>query len=295
VTWQPGEAPDGEESAAGLAIAAAGQPGTADPAPAGESPDPGDGYPQYGRKLRRGLTWAAMFALLAVGLGGLAGAAGGAVRQLLPREFSPAQQQQIRTWEMTRRWRALPAGQIFPAQPTYKVQGPVLDSSGALKLTARRLGIAPQSGCARAVSPAAAAILTAGHCAVLLRATYLDASGSMVVTVGIAAMPTASAATASADRLNGQAILHTFPLARSAAARFRQRQRQLSIAVANGNGPYLVLATAGFVDGRRHVPLATDDYLQQEMNSFATGLANSLASRLAARVSAAVCPGAPGC
>jgi hypothetical protein len=220
------------------------------------------------------------------------------VRQILPREFSAAQQSQIQTWEMTRRWRALGAGQIFPATEQYHVAQLALNSARGLSLTARRLSIAPSSSCGKAVSTAAAAVLAAGRCSIVLRATYLDASGSMAVTVGVAALPTISAAMTASDRLAGvihnqSLAVHAFPVARSAAASFRQPQRQFSLA--RPAGPYVVFATAGFTDGRRQGPLTTDDYIMQEMSSLADGLAANISHRLNVQPAIPACPGAPEC
>lgn len=302
MTWQPGPASDEEESPAdrigpsdaGLAADPAVLAAELAPEPVAEH-----GHPQLPPAARRGRSWAAMVALLAIGLCGLAGGAAGAVRQLLPRDFSAAEQHQIQNWEITRRWRAMPAGQIFPATERYQVQPVSLNSThGGLWLTARRLGVAPASSCGKAVSRAAAALLAAGRCSAVLRATYLDASGSVVITVGVAALPTPTAAATISERLTGalrnqSLALHAFPVARSAAAGFRQAQRQLSIAMAAG--PYVFLATAGFTDGRRHVPLSTDDYLEMEMSNLAYGLVGNVSRRLDTSPAAAVCPGAPGC
>jgi hypothetical protein len=254
--------------------------------------------PQLPPAPRRGRSWAAMITLLAIGLCGLAVGAAGAVRQVLPREFSVAQQQQIQNWEMTRRWRAQQAGQIFPATLPYRVPGSYLNGSDSLALTARRLGIATPSRCGTAVSKSAAAVLAAGRCAAVLRATYLDASESMVATVGVAALSNRAAAMAAVAKLgasvhNQSFAVHAFPLARSAAAGFRQAQRQYSIVMPAG--PYVILATAGFTDGRRHVPLSTDDYLKWEMDSLVSGLVQDLVDHLGKQVRAATCPGAPGC
>jgi hypothetical protein len=285
----------------------------ADPGPAGDAPrpdvdepagqpapsgDPASDYPQLPPRSHRGRSWAAMVAVLAIGLCALAAGAAGAVRQLLPREFSLAQQRQIQNWQLSRRWRAQPAGQIFPATLPYQVSNVSLNSGVGLDLTASRLGIAPASGCSKAVSKSAAAVLAAGRCGTVLRATYLDASDSMVTTVGVAALATPAAATAAASKLlpdlhNQSFALHALPMPRSAAASFRQSQRQYSIAMPAG--PYVVLATAGFTDGRRHVPLATDDYIYLEMSSLVKGLVDDIGHNLGKPPLPVTCPGAPGC
>ena len=295
MTWQAESDRGGQEPQADWAMPAVGE-AAGDLQPS--APDgAGGGYSRLGQPPRRG-RWVAMVALLAVGLCGLAGGAAGAVRQLLPREFSLVQQQQIQNWEMTRRWRAMPAGQIFPATVTYQVSPDMLNSAQGLSLQAIRLGIAPQSGCGQAVAAAAAAVLAADHCSAMLRATYVDASGSMVVTLGVGVLPNTLMAMKAAPRL--EAALHdqslavrAFTVARSPAASFRDPQRQYSTAVQYG--PYVVLATAGFTDGRHHVRLATDDYYEEEMSSLANGLASSVAKRLGKPPPAPTCPGGPGC
>ena len=191
------------------------------------------GYPQPPPAPHRGRSWAAMLALLAIGLCGLAGGAAGAVRQLLPREFSVAQQGQIQNWQMTRRWRAQQAGQVFPASLQYQIPNTSLNSRttsrsrppaghrGAEQLRQGRVEVGRGGARGRPVRR-------------VLRATYLDASESMVATVGVAALPTHAAALAAVGRLpavhNQSFALHAFALARSAAASFRQAQRQLSVA-----------------------------------------------------------------
>lgn len=296
MTWQAESEQSGEESSADWGV-----PDTGELAPdllQLGADQAGSGYPAgRGAQSRRG-RWVAVVTLLALGLCGLAGGAAGAVRQLLPREFTPAQQLKIQNWEMTRRWRAMPAGQIFPLTIGYQVPADMLNSAQGLALDASRLGIAPQSSCDKAVSAAGAAVLTAEHCAAMLRATYVDASGSMVITLGVAALPDTLAAMQAERQLQAafhdqDLAVHAFAVARSPAASFRQPERQLSTAYQFG--PYVVLATAGFSDGRHHVQLTSDNYYEEEMSSLADGLANSVVKRLGQRPLEPTCPGAPGC
>jgi hypothetical protein len=237
--------------------------------------------------------------LLAVGLSGLAAAAAGVAHELLPRQFSAAQQQQIMAWEMSRRWRAMSAGEIFPAAIGYQVPADALQASQGLELSATRLGIAAQSSCAAEVSAMAARILTAGHCLALLRATYVDASQSMVVTVGVAVLPGAAQAAQAQRQLAvaggglGLAV-GAFPVPGTAAAAFHDRQRQMSYAVWEA-GPYVVMSAGGFADGRRHVQVSSDDYYDQEMMSLVDGLTDAVAMHVDARPPVPRCPGAPGC
>jgi hypothetical protein len=235
---------------------------------------------------------------LAVGLCGLAVAAVGVAHQVLPRRFTTAQQRQIMSWETARRWRADPAGEIFPLTVAYEQPSPVIDPALNDTLQARRLGIGSQGGCGADVSAAAARVLVSHNCTALLRATYLDSSGSMLVTVALAVLPGSSAAAAASSALTAPPGGMTYaPWALAVrgtpAARFRNRERQL--AYATSEGPYVVLATAGFTDGRPHEPLRTDSYYDREMTNLVTGLSQAIAHRLGQRPPLPTCPGSPGC
>ncbi len=239
-----------------------------------------------------------MVLVLGLGLCGLAAAAVGVAHQLLPRQFTPAQQRQIMAWEMTRRWRALSAGQIFPAAVAYKVSAQAVNSTQGLTLEAHRLAISPDTGCASGVSAAAATVLAAAHCSALLRATYLDSSGSMVATVGVAVLPDTQAAFAVAHALtaHGQDLalaVRALPVAGTVASRFGAGQRQLSDVVSAG--PYVIMSAAGFTDGRPHVRLASDYYYDQEMTSLVDDLASAANTLLGTTPAIPKCPGSPGC
>jgi hypothetical protein len=237
-----------------------------------------------------------MVLLLGLGLCGLAAAAVGVAHQLLPRQFSLAQARQIETWEMTGRWRALSAGQIFPASVTYTLPATAVNSAQSLPLAARRLAISPAIGCASAVSAAAAKVLAAAHCSAVMRATYVDSSGSMVATVGVAVLPDSQAAQTAARALAAHGLALTvraLPVPGTVARGFGDAQRQL--AAVEQAGPYVILSTAGFTDGRPHVRLASDFYYDQEMGSLADGLALSAGALLGTGPVIPKCPGAPGC
>ena len=74
-------------------------------------PVPGSGYPDgsgrssRSRRRRRGWRSSLMIAVLVLGLAGLVASTVGIVVQLLPRQFTTAQQQQIMSWEIGSRWR----------------------------------------------------------------------------------------------------------------------------------------------------------------------------------------------
>ena len=245
--------------------------------------------------------------MLVLGLAGLVISVYGMAIQLLPRQFSAAQRQQIVNWEIASRWQQLSAGQIFPASVPYQLPDTVLQDATSLDLTALRIGIAPQSGCgADVTTPAAAAVLRRDGCRVVLRATYVDSTWSYVTTVGVAVLPShAAAAEASqslsqprltaADNAKTDQLPAGILVVRyhgSAAAMFNY-SRQISASFADG--PYLVMYAAGYADSRPRVPVASDRYSDAEMTSLAKGVAQLVADTLAAQPASPHCPGSPGC
>jgi len=234
---------------------------------------------------------------LLVGTAGLAASAAGVSAQLLPRRFTAHQQQQIIAWEWARRWRTLPAGEIFPASVTYQLPAGTLGAGSPLPLQAYRVGISRPANCTVASDPAAGRVLSADRCTALLRATYADETDSMLVTVGVAVMPGVSAAQAAAGELaNGrgpQPGIRAAPFPSTLARAFGDRQRQLSWAVSSG--PYLIMSTAGYADGRPRVQMSSDSYADQEMTYFAAGVADAVRAPLGAEPAPPQCPGAPGC
>lgn len=244
--------------------------------------------------------------LAVVGLGGLLVAGAGIRGQLKPRTFTSAQQKRIEAWEVAKRWRTTSKTQLFPSVIGYKLTSTASGSKGGLKLKARRLEIAPQASCVKGAggSRSLMAMLTSDGCLAVLRSTYDDASSSLVLTAGIAVLKNQASAVATARFLTGgpvfgpgglsrQLVLSPFPVRGTPAALFGYKQRQLSWIVAAG--PYLVMATVGYADGRPRVPVRTDSYLLQEMNNLARGVAVSIARPLGAPPPVPRCPGAPSC
>jgi hypothetical protein len=234
-----------------------------------------------------------------LGLCGLAVSGLGLVRQIMPRRFTLAQQRQIESWEVARRWRALPEGRIFPADIRYTLPGAAFPPARGLPLTARRLGVVRQAGCAQGAGPAAARILKSYGCSEMLRATYADSTGSMIVTVGVAVLADSAAAAAADERLvsdrhGGQPdTVRPAPVSGTLAAHFSSSQRQLSWDA--HAGPYVILATAGYADGRPRVRVNADSYLRYEMSSLDGGLGGAVENVLGQEPSVPTCPGAPGC
>jgi hypothetical protein len=237
--------------------------------------------------------------LLVIGAVGFLGSLAGLASQAMPRRFTASQRQQITDWEMGKRWRALPAGVIFPASVSYPPPGSLSDDP-SLTLSARRVGIAGQATCAAAADPTAAAVLDRDGCTAMLRATYVDGTGSYVVTVGAAVLPDATpgASAARAIAADGGSdglgpTVHTVRFAGTLAAAFTNGRRQVSGVLSAGT--YVVLYTVGYADGRPREPVAGDSYADSEMTSAGAGVAHAVLSVLAAPVPSPRCPGTPGC
>jgi hypothetical protein len=113
-----------------------------------------------------------------------------------------------------------------------------------------RVGILPQTSCQSALEPSAFQQVRHFGCIAMLRATYVDASGALVVTVGIAAMPTALAADHAQTALETSSTgsgLTAAPITGTIADTFSDAQRGASDA--QFAGPYVLLYTAGYTDG----------------------------------------------
>jgi hypothetical protein len=254
----------------------------------------------------RGRRAAALIAL-GLGLAGFVISAAGMATQLLPRQFTASQQQQIKNWEISSRWQQLTAGKIFPASVPYELSETLLQDATPLNLDALRIGIAPQSGCGAGVTTSAAAkVLRRDGCKAVLRATYVDATWSYIMTVGVAVLPSDAAAakasqslslprlTAAEDAGTGRLPAGILMVRyRGTAGAVYDYSRQISQSIPAG--PYLVMYAAGYADGRPHVPVASDHYSYEEMTSLAEGVAQSVAATLAAQPAAPHCPGTPGC
>ena len=260
-----------------------------------------------GRGGRRRRT-AAILALI-LGLAGFAVSMTAVAIQLLPRQFTAGQQRQIEAWEVMRRWQTMPAGQIFPAAVSYQLPANLLQGATPLDLDAFRVSIAPQeSDCVKAVTSAAVgAVLRSNGCQAVLRATYVDATRSYVMTVGVAVLPTEAAA-ASADSRLSQARLAVARdpvgagrlsagvlVVRFGGAAARQYDYNRQISASFTAGPYVIMYAAGYSDNRPQVPVSEDNYSDKEMTYMALGVADSVANTLAANPAPPHCPGTPGC
>lgn len=232
-----------------------------------------------------------------VALVGLSASVAAIVPSLLPRSFSPAQQQRITAWEVGKRWRTWPAGRIFPSVIFYQVPGSALASTRGVRLPAHRIGIAPEASCKSATDPAAWRVLARNGCTAVLRATYQDSTGAFAVTVGIAVLPAPAKAIGSARALPGGSSprpgVRAVGFPHTLAASFGDAGRQLAASATTG--PYLIMSTVGYADGRHHVRQAADPYAQAEMVSVAEGVSGWIGSRIGASPPPPSCPGGPAC
>lgn len=237
------------------------------------------------------------------GLAGLAVSLWGVATQVLPRQFTEHQQQQILDWEIGKHWRVLSAGSIFPAAVRYKA--PSVLGGKALMLTARRIGIARQASCPAATDPAVAAVLARYGCQAVLRATYADVTDTYAVTVGVAVFSASAQASAAQQAVSGTSAANagqagpgapgvlTVPFGGTPAAWFTDGRRQLSASFSAGD--YVVFYAAGYTGKRPLLPVAADGYADAEMTSVGVGVAQAVLTQIDAPVRQPACPGTPGC
>jgi len=120
-----------------------------------------------------------------------------------------------------------------------------------------------------------------------------------VLTVGVAVLPSAAQAAAAQAAITAAGAGEQYPgvqavaFGGTAAGSFVAAQRQITQSFVAG--PYLVMYTAGYADGRPRVPIGEDSYAEGEMTSAARGVAETVAGTLAAPPPAPSCPGSPGC
>ena len=245
---------------------------------------------------------------LALGLAGFVISAAGLATQLLPRQFTAAQQQQIKNWEIASRWQQLAAGRIFPASvryqlPAYVAPGRDVAEPGraadrhraAVRLRRGHHHLGRGRGAApRGVPGGPARHLRGRH----LELRHDRRRGRAPQRRGGGPRPSQSlsqprltaARSAGAGRLDAGILVVRY---HGTAAAMYDYSRQISASFAKG--PYLVMYAAGYADSRPRVPVASDRYSDTEMTFLAQGVARSVADTLAAQPASPHCPGAPGC
>jgi subtilisin family serine protease len=150
---------------------------------------------------------------------------------------------------IAQRWERLPAGAIFPATIGYT-------SDLSTKETASRVGIDPADGCVNAVDGTLRALAARDGCVAGVRADYTDELRGSVYTIGVLAFPSAATASGFYARLPRGGYpatgLRAFAVPGTPAALFDDAARQVS--AARRAGPYVLLAVAGYSDGRPASP-----------------------------------------
>jgi subtilisin family serine protease len=174
---------------------------------------------------------------------------------------------------VAQRWERVPAGQIFPAAIRYSTDLQTRE-------TATRIGVDPRIACAQAVGGTLLGAAERDGCVAGVRADYTDQLAGSVYTVGILAFPTVAKADAFYASLPvagyPPAGLRALAIPETAAALFDDAARQAS--TAQPAGPYVVLAVAGYADGR---PANAGDERRDSVFDPASQLVSAIAAPLA--------------
>jgi hypothetical protein len=222
--------------------------------------------------------------LLVVGVVALVAAGIGLYATLAPRPLTAAEKARYTAQAIAAQWHTRTPGQLFPGSVNYQVQqgdttvGP-------------RVGIAPQATCSAGADTSAAATLQRFGCQTVLRATYVDATGTYAVTVGVAVFPSKSAARSAQAALDTgdqkQPGVTAVPFQNTITSRFGSAQRLID--QAQLAGPYVVMTAAGYTDGRTQASMPTD----QSYPSALSGLSQAVAKTVAGEFTAS--PKVPRC
>ncbi|MEV0168330.1 hypothetical protein B0I32_107349 [Nonomuraea fuscirosea] len=198
----------------------------------------------------------------------------GMVAETRSRPLTPAEQNQYKQEEIARRWQAWPASGVFPEEVRYLG----LDRA---QQYARRVGIAPETECAKGVDASVAGVLQNHGCRTMLRATYIDQTASFVITVGVAVLKDEASRVSAAEELTQDDRVGVLPVAfpGTVSERFGPDQRQRTGWV--GAGPYLVFSTAGYADGRTRAAIPPEEILHSELWPAAKSIGNQIAYFLA--------------
>jgi hypothetical protein len=147
---------------------------------------------------------------------------------------------------IAQRWERLKLGKIFPAFVDYT-------SDQQTRETATQLGIGADASCdKKALEDTLVSVAQRLGCVAAMRASYDDELGGAVFTVGVVVFPDSGAAREFAAQVpRGEypaTGLQALALPGTAAAPFTAAARQAS--AIQVTGPYVVLAVAGYADGR---------------------------------------------
>jgi len=206
--------------------------------------------------------------LLVVGLGAVAAGGFGLYTEVTPQ--ATAAEAGTAGPQTATRWLQLTAGQIFPRTIIYK------STTAGVDWPAHLVGIAPRATCLAATDPQIGPALAQSGCRALLRATYADASGTLLTTVGIAVMPGATAAAHAFSAIhNGQnAGVRTVSFAGTISGQFGNGKRTLI--QTEYQGSYIFFFATGFADGRLTHAAAGYPAIQDLGDGIVNALENTL-------------------
>lgn len=197
----------------------------------------------------RGRQWGRVAIVIAAGHAVMSVVAVTGAVEILNRDPTNAELRLAADAEVARRWRAWPAGRIFPERLSYVPED-------APSEFATRAGIAPDVGCEGSVDASLIPILSQHGCRAVLRASYADQLQGVVVTVGVVVFPDQQAAYRARGQITGSTTaLRAVAFPGTVAARFDDPARQSGSS--ERGGPYLVLTTAGQSDGRPAAAIRT--------------------------------------
>jgi hypothetical protein len=201
-------------------------------------------YPRHTARRRRPLR-ALAAVLTTICCLAVAIVAAAAARAELVRKPTPAELSAAAAVAVGGRWRSWPAGRVFPAVLGYAT--PLLTQESA-----RRVGIAPQTACPAGLDAAVRGLAARDGCRAVVRATYVDQLQGVVYTIGVVAFASPRAAAGFERGLPrgrpGVTGLRALAFPGTASAAFSDAARQAS--TARSQGPYVLLTTAGYADGR---------------------------------------------
>ncbi len=243
----------------------------------------GHGYParhapagdQPGQRLHprpaRGLAGAALAVTAALGLV-IAIVAGAALHARLSVRTVPRPRPAPASDTVARRWQTWPAGRIFPARLAYT-------TDLLVPQTASRIGISPADSCAAALAPRLRAAAARLHCQAGLRASYADQQQGVAYTLGVLAFPGPEQARSFLAGLpaGGRATsLQALAFRATASGRFTDAARQFGRA--RQAGPFVVIAVAGYADGRPATAAAPQYPAFAPASQLVTGILRPLAT-----------------
>ncbi|MFG2005927.1 hypothetical protein ACGFNU_42935 [Spirillospora sp. NPDC048911] len=194
---------------------------------------------------------------------GLAAIIGGSVAIVadLTREPTRTEIKEAGAKEIAIRWQNLKVADIFP--PTFE-HGPIYAGTpswaeGGRNDTPvqriRRVAVVPAAPCGDAFDPKVAEALGRHGCRASLRATYVDATGTMATTLGVAVMAdedAASNAYSALGSLRDREGVRAVPAAGTGTERFDDTRRRF-FHVGTNQTPYLFFRTSGWLLDRGRV------------------------------------------